>query len=545
METARADVQARESAVAELVDRVVAEWEPLQRRYNEAVWMASVTGEESHQQESAALDTRIRSIFARREPYALLSEAWEVGGVADPGLRRQHRLLLDLFRAHQIPLPTIERMVRLEKSLDTRFNHHRAELDGVRVSDNQIRQVLRASDDGALRRRAWEASKQIGAEVVGELLELVRLRNQAAREIGFEHYYAMSLQLDELDEPELFALLDDLEEQTRPLFAAYKQRLDARLGRRFGVAVDELRPWHYSDPFFQEAPVAELDLDRLFADRSPVEVARGFFAAIGFETDDILRRSDLLEKPGKSQHAFCISIDKLRDVRVLCNLRPNEFWMGTLLHELGHAVYDQAIDLALPFPLRSPAHTLTTEASAMLFGRLSKNAAWLARYVGVPEREADRIGAAGAAAVRDHLLVQARWCLVMSHMERALYRDPDGDLDGLWWDLVHRFQGVRPPEGRRAPDWASKIHFSVAPVYYHNYMLGEIAASQIQATLLETVLGGGGDAWKRFVSSPAVGAHLTERLYRPGRSTDWRAAMLRTCGRALDPAAFVAELARG
>ena len=30
-----------------------------------------------------------------------------------------------------------------------------------------------------------------------------------------------------------------------------------------------------------------------------------------------------------------------RDIRVLCNVRPNEYWMGTMLHEFGHAVYDQ------------------------------------------------------------------------------------------------------------------------------------------------------------------------------------------------------------
>ena len=27
------------------------------------------------------------------------------------------------------------------------------------------------------------------------------------------------------------------------------------------------------------------------------------------------------------------------DVRVLANIVPNEYWMGTMLHELGHSVY--------------------------------------------------------------------------------------------------------------------------------------------------------------------------------------------------------------
>ena len=50
-----------------------------------------------------------------------------------------------------------------------------------------------------------------------------------------------------------------------------------------------------------------------------------------------------------------------------------------------------------------------------------------------------------------------RLAMVMTHFERALYQDPEQDLNTLWWDLVEEFQGVRRPEGRHAPDWASKI----------------------------------------------------------------------------------------
>ena len=71
----------------------------------------------------------------------------------------------------------------------------------------------------------------------------------------------------------------------------------------------------------------------------------------------------------------------------------------------------------------------------------------------------------------------------MTHFERQLYADPDADLDTLWWDLVERYQQVRRPDGRHAPDWASKIHLAAAPVYYQNYLYGELFASQLDATL--------------------------------------------------------------
>jgi len=537
------DGQERRSTLASFVDRIVGEVEPLHLRHNEAVWQANITGDPAHEEESARLDAQIRKIFSRTEPFRLLGEALKGGGVEDAQLERQLVLLHHSFQAHQIPPETIERMVRIEKGLESRFNNFRAELDGARVTDNQLLEVLRLENDSARRRRAWEASKQIGREVRGDLIELVGIRNGAARDLGFENYYSMMLVLDELDERELVALLDELDRGTRPLFEPYKRELDERLARRFRLAPAELCPWHYSDPFFQEAPAAEVDLDACFPGQSLEQLTRRFYHAIGFQIDDLLARADLYERPGKCQHAFCLSVDHGQDIRVLCNLRPTERWMSTMLHEFGHAVYDQSIDPALPFLLRAPAHTLTTEASAMLFGRLSKNAAWLTLHAGMPAAEAGKAAAAVARAIRGQLLVQTRWCLVMCHMERALYRDPAQDLDRLWWDLAERFQGLTRPKGRSSPDWASKIHFSVAPVYYHNYMLGEMMASQLQRHIQREVLGDGGDVWARYVTSPEVGRFLEERLYRTGRLWDWRETLRRATGETLSPAALVGELA--
>jgi peptidyl-dipeptidase A len=532
-------------SVRKRVEALEAELEPLNLAAYEAFWQLQTTGEKRWEEESARLDTEIRTVLSRRDAYEDLQAAAERGdGDGDPQLAREVTLLLNAHRPNQLPRETIERIVKLEKALETRFNTFRADLDGKRVTDNDIREILERSDDLGLRRRAWESSKQIGAEVVDELRELVGVRNEAARSLGFPTYYSMMLECDELDEAELFALLDRVEGGTRPLFERYKAGLDEQLAGRFGVPVDELGPWHYSDPFFQEAPAAEVDLDPWFQDKDLEQLTRDYYASIGFDIGDLLSRSDLYEREGKSQHAFCIWMDRRDDIRVLCNLKPTEYWMATMLHEFGHAVYDQGVDRSLPYFLRSAAHTLTTEASAMLLGRLSRNAEWLTTYAGVPAGEARGAADALERARTATLLVGARWELVMCHFERALYADPRQDLNALWWKLVERLQLVRKPEGRDAPDWAAKIHLSAAPVYYHNYLLGEVMASQLQAHLLEDVLGGGEDVWQRYVTSAEVGRHLVERLYSSGATLDWRGTIEQATGRPLDPAPFVAELAR-
>ena len=58
--------------------------------------------------------------------------------------------------------------------------------------------------------------------------------------------------------------------------------------------------------------------------------------------------------------------------------------------------------------------------------------------------------------------------------EKALYANPGQDLNKVWWDLVEKYQEIKRPEGRNQPDYASKIHIVTVPVYYQNYMLGEL-----------------------------------------------------------------------
>jgi peptidyl-dipeptidase A len=529
----------REERFSAFVAELVGQLQPLELEHNREYWLLATTGREEHLRTCARLDSEMRLLFARRDAWEFLRALAAEGALGDPLLQRQLKLLVDAHRAKQLPPEMIQAQVTLEKTLEATFTNHRAVLDGAEVSDNRIVEVLARSDDSALRRRAWEASKQVGAKVEADLFALVRLRNEGARALGFDNFYSMGLELDELDEAELFTLLDELERGTQPIWDAYKGALDARLAARFGIAPGELMPWHYADPFFQEAPAAEVDLDPVYAGRNLETLTTDYFAAVGFDVGDLMERADLYERPGKNQHAFCMSVDRAGDVRVLCNNQPNEKWMGTMLHEFGHAVYDKYLDRSLPWLLRSHAHILTTEASAMLFGRLSRNPAWIRRWAQADPAVLAAQAGPVARAVREQLLVQTRWELVMIHMERALYRDPAQDLRGLWWTLVERFQGVKRPPERDAPDWAAKIHFSIAPVYYHNYLLGEMLASQLQDHLLAQVAGGD---WDRYVAEPGIGRFLRERFYAPGRRLSWRDLVTHATGRPLDTRAFVVDL---
>jgi peptidyl-dipeptidase A len=231
----------------------------------------------------------------------------------------------------------------------------------------------------------------------------------------------------------------------------------------------------------------------------------------------------MMPREGKYPHAFCIGIDNPGDVRVLCNLDATARWMGTTLHEFGHALYNTKIDPGLPYVLRDSAHTFVTEAVAMLFGRLPKDPTWLMEVAGVPEDRAIEAG----RRLRIDQLTFARWGLVVTLFERALYADPNADLNTVWWELVTELQGLSRPEGWDAPDWASKLHIACYPAYYQYYLLGELFASQLSVSMAD---------------ADDPGSFLVD-LFKAGSSIRWDELVRRCCGADLHSGAWLAEFA--
>ena len=497
-----------EDALA-IVEEAEEQLAPLSLARNLAWWDSQTSATEENAERRTRTEIAWSDALADRELFEAV-ERMRASTNSDVGRRLQ--LLHNLMLRHQLPDALRARIVELESSVAMRFSRHRGVVRGAEVGDTEIKRILRRGDDEAERREAWEASKTVGAEVAEDVREVARLRNEAARGLGHRDWFALTLATDELDEGKLVETLGEADRVTAEPFARWKGALDENLASRFGRSLGELRPWHYADPFFQEAPPdGAVDLDPLFEGQDVVALSRRTLEGVGLEVDGILARSDLFARDGKNQHAFCIDVDRRGDVRVLANVVPTHDSADTMMHELGHGVYDLSFRDDLPWLLRS-THLVATEASAILFGSLAWRREWLERILGVGAADGAELEARLRASRAAELLVFTRWVLVMNTFERALYANPDGDLDSLWWDLVSRYQGVTPPDGRQAPDWAAKIHIATAPVYYHTYLYGAIVALQVAAAL---------DAAGGIVDRPEAGALLAAKLYGPGESVRW------------------------
>jgi peptidyl-dipeptidase A len=516
-----------------LVEMLEQEIEGLETRFHAAYWDAQTASTVESTRRRVDLEVELREL--KGDPVRL--KAVEVAleeELHDGSLRRQLEVLRLSMISNQMDEDRRARLVEISSTVESDFATHRPTVDGKPLNDNEIEHILRMSEDDALRRRAWGASKEIGAIVAPRVRELARIRNSVALDLGFADFYSMALELQELPEEWLFELLVDVEKLTEEPFRIWKEEVDDQLRARFGTR--DVRPWHYADPFFQQLPEdGSVSLDPLLGEADAAELAHLTFNAWGIDLSGVMRASDLYPRADKSQHAFCLDVNRSgRDVRILANVVPGERWVEVMLHESGHAAYDVSIDRHLPYLLRRPTHTFVTEAAAILSGRLARDPEWLVQVAGADSRKIAGIGADLDRSRRAQMLLFVRWALVVCHFERELYRNPEADLDALWWELVERFQLIPPPPDRSAPDWAAKVHVATAPVYYQNYLLGELLASQIRATC-ERECGG-------FVGRPEVGELLVKRLFHPGALLRWDSLIEESTGRELRADEFAADL---
>lgn len=537
----------------EVVDEYTKKIRPLEILAARAWWEANITGKKEAFQQKEEAQNKLDAQMADRDQFARIKAVRDARDkIDDPVIRRAVDVIYLACLEKQVDPELLKEMTRQANEIEELFSNFRAEIPDpgdktktLKLTDAELRKILKTSTLSERRKEAWEASKVLGAKVEPGLKKLVKLRNEAAKKLGFGNYHAMQLFLNEQNGDDLIKLFDRLDDLTREPFQKAKSEIDVELAKACNAKVAELMPWHYHDPFFQEVPaVFKADLDKIYSQQDIVRLCREFYRGIDLPIDLVIEKTgnDFSPREGKNPHAFCTDLTRDgTDVRVLANVVPNEYWMSTMLHEFGHSVYTSInIPEKLPYVLRSESHILTTEGVAMLFEKMSKRRAWLEK-MGVKVDDAKAFDETGAKMLRYQLLIFSRWCQVMLRFEKGMYENPEQDLNKLWWDMVEKYQMLRRPAGRNAPDYGSKYHIVGAPVYYHNYMMGELFASQLHHTIARKVYGGADPNTVVYVGNKEVGAFMRRAVFEPGRTMTWNELTRHATGADLSPEAFAKD----
>jgi len=103
--------------------------------------------------------------------------------------------------------------------------------------------------------------------------------------------------------------------------------------------------------------------------------------------------------------------------------------------------------------------------------------------------------------------------------------------------------GAASARGTGRADYASKIHLAVVPVYYHNYTLGQLFASQLQETIAAAQQR---DPFTAVLyQDPKVGELLKTKIFAPGARYRWDELIKAVTGKPLGPRPSLAGSRRG
>ena len=407
------------------------------------------------------------------------------------------------------------------------------------ITPNQITEILEKSTNLEERRAAWETSKAIGAPLRPGLVELQRVRNAVAREMGFTSFFHLQVSDYGMTVEEMLALTERLNAELKPLYDQLHTWTRHKLAERYKQPVPRLIPAHWlGNRWGQQWPglVNAADLDQYFKDRKPeflVEQAERFYTSLGWQElpKSFWTKSDLYELPPNSErkkntHASAWHVDYANDVRSLMSVRSNYDWHETTHHELGHIYYYLAYSNPnVPMMLREGANRAFHEAIGDLIGIAARQIPYLKEIEILPrDVRIDETQYLLNEAL-DSAIVFIPWSAgVMTRWEHDFYEEnlSAEEYNRRWWQYVAKYQGIAPPAVRSEDfcDAATKTHINDDPAQYYDYALAYVIKYQLHMHIAKNILKQDPRSCN-YYGNQEVGEFLWNIL-KVGKTRDWR-----------------------
>jgi carboxypeptidase Taq len=356
------------------------------------------------------------------------------------------------------------------------------------------------------------------------------------------------------------------------VFAVARQQADA-LGypeSRYDALLEDYEPGATTEQLsalFAELEPQLVELVNSFADKTPASpedtlerefpldrqetFAEGVAAALGYDLD--CGRFDI------AQHPFCAAIGP-GDVRIGVRYNPTSFGRGffAMVHETGHALYDQGLDAAYyGTPLGDPASLGVHESQSRLWENFvgRSNGFWQFFYprlqgefpealrdVSVDDfrRRVNRISRSLIRIQADEVTYNLH-IIIRFELELALLREElrAEDVPGAWSELYRRRLGIAPPDDRTG--CLQDGHWSQALIaYFPTYTLGNIYAAQLFRAADQSI-GPLDDAFARG-DFRTLREWLRENVHRHGKRYLAPELIERVTGKPLTPSALIESL---
>ncbi len=425
-------------------------------------------------------------------------------GLEDKHLSKQLKKLVRDFYDEIESGTELKELRDKENKIAAAYNSHVMILNGQPVTPANILLILESDMDVEFRKKAYTTLVSRGDVIADELVELVKMRNAFAKTKGYDNFFNYMIEdTYEISPQNLDKLLEGVYSRIQPASSAIEKERRQDLAQAFGIDENDLRDWHFG-LLTGKDPSKEVTA-QIKSNEQVEEIATKTYKSMGYDIENMGITLDLYPRENKNTHGFAFCIEPGEDARILANLTNNIRSLDTLLHELGHCVYDIGLDKNLPFLDRDCASPVMTEAIAMMMGDLPKTENILNDIV-----QKNILDEFKKELRKDEARFVGR-SLQIIEFERELYKNPEQDLKTLWKKVKMKYL-YRSENTELNNEWATIPHYLSHPGYYQNYFRAGLIKVQIYNAMTK-LLG-------NITENTDSAKFLNEKLFKLGASKD-------------------------
>lgn len=431
-------------------------------------------------------------------------------------------------------------------------------IDGKSVSTNDIDAILSDETNLAKRRKAWEASKEVGKGLKTGLSKLRDLRNETVQGLGYKDFFEYQVSDYGMTSDEMLTMLKQFNKDLYPLFRELHTYARYEYAKKYGVKeVPDMLPadWlpnRWGQDWSSLVDVKGIDLNGALKPKGAewiVKQGERFYVSIGFPElpKSFWEKSDLYPAPAganykKNNHASAWHMDLDKDVRSLMSVEPNSEWYETSHHELGHIYYYISYSTPeVPYLLREGANRAYHEALGSLMGMAAMQKPFMENLNLIPKgTQSDEMQTLLKEALNYVVFIPFSTG-TMSMFEHDLYANnlPADQFNKRWWELAAQYQGIVPPtlRGEAFCDAATKTHINDDAAQYYDYALSYILLFQIHDHIAKKILHQDPHA-TNYYGNKEVGKFIQE-IMKSGATGDWRKLLREKTGSDLSAKAML------
>ena len=130
-----------------------------------AYFNATISGKKEDYDKYAEVEVKRSKIYTDKDDFALLKKIKETNLVEDELLKRQLKILYNAYLRNQIDTIKLEKMIKAQSEIENKFSTFRTVINGKKLTDNEVENILKNSTNSGELKSAWLGSKKIGQVV--------------------------------------------------------------------------------------------------------------------------------------------------------------------------------------------------------------------------------------------------------------------------------------------------------------------------------------------------------------------------------------------